>query len=69
MAKAKTIDRLEYTRQRFRRLQSGQEDSQGTPEIQDAAPETESQDSGFIVYPVCSEKLIHESGCLRCYCG
>ena len=63
MAKAKTIDRLEYTRQRFRRLQ----DSQETQDSQEAPAQT--QQAGFIICPVCGEKLIHEVGCLRCFCG
>lgn len=78
MARAKTIDRLEYTKRRFGLLNEdfrGSADSEytrvnaGLMRQETPEPETESQGSGFIICPVCGEKLIHESGCLRCVCG
>ena len=56
MPKAKTIDRLEYTRSRSVHLQKA--DLPSEPEmIQEAA------------CPMCGAEIIHESGCVRCVCG
>ena len=54
MSKAKIIDRIEYTKLRTKHLRK-EEPVMDEPEV--------------IVCPECRQKLIHEAGCLRCFCG
>lgn len=58
MPKAKTIDRVEYTKNRsivYTPAPVGRNSSHS--------------DLHFEICPVCGAKLIHESGCVRCTCG
>ena len=55
MAKAKPIDRVEFTR---RKLLSGQE-----------LPRSIDEMHYMEICPECGAELIHEAGCLRCFCG
>lgn len=56
MPKAKTIDRLEYTKSRF------------LHEIHEEEIIAHDR-AGTEICPVCGAKLIHEAGCVRCLCG
>lgn len=70
MPKAKTIDRVEYTKKRsivyhrpsapVQRVYAEYDEGHG------AVMERKSRDD---VCPVCGAKLIHEAGCIRCTCG
>mgnify|MGYP007101855983 CR=1 FL=1 len=55
MPKAKTIDRLEFTKRRTRLLRTEERLITDKPEV--------------ITCPECGAELIHEAGCLRCLCG
>lgn len=68
MPKAKTIDRLEYTRSRSIHLQDtpirvveGHDEGQGAVAAHDKP--------GVEICPMCGAEVIHEAGCVRCVCG
>lgn len=58
MPKARTIDRLEYTKNRTIRWN---DDGNAAVDAQ--------RGSGDDACPVCGAKVIHEAGCMRCTCG
>ena len=69
MPKAKTIDRLEYTRSRSIHLQDvpirvveGHYDEKAGALIFREKPNVE-------ICPECGAEIIHEAGCVRCVCG
>ena len=69
MPKAKTIDRLEYTRSRSIHLQDvpirmieGRYDEEQGAIVCNEKP-------GVEICPMCGAEVIHEAGCVRCVCG
>lgn len=77
MPKAKTIDRLEYTRSRTIRYS---DDGKATvivpvpPMMVNAVYDEEhgavvDYGTGAEVCPLCGAEIIHEAGCVRCVCG
>lgn len=69
MPKAKSIDRLEYTRSRsihlpetpIRKVEGYFDSSSGEFVLNDVP--------GVEICPMCGAEVIHESGCVRCVCG
>ena len=59
MPKAKIIDRIEFTRNRTKLLNND-------ADIHEQEIRNEHE---VIVCPECGQELIHEAGCLRCFCG
>ena len=69
MPKAKTIDRLEYTRSRsihlqdvpIRMIEGRYDEGQGAIVC--------NEKPGVEICPMCGAEVIHEAGCVRCVCG